>query len=287
MMFEFSPLAIVLVLLSAGGHAVWNFCSKKSGGGARFVYLVAKWSMLIWSPLAAWTVYRQWSAFTWGMGWGLAVTAAIHLAYFLILQQAYRKGDLSLVYPLSRGVGPAFTVLAAMPLLQEFPTFNQACGVACIFVGAIFLGFANQAPVHRTAILLAITTGAFVAAYTLWDKYAVVSLGVSPVLIDWCNHPFRTACLHSFNRPEQAAANPLLMRYVIAVAILCPASYMTFLVALTISPSVLLAPLREISIVMGAMLGIMLLGERYSRSKLWAIATIMGGVMLVAVKFSR
>lgn len=286
-MLEFSPLAIGLVILSAVAHAFWNFCSKKSNGGARFVYLVAFWSMILWSPLAAFVVYQSWGQFTMERVLALGVTAAIHLVYFLFLQQSYRKGDLSLVYPLSRGLGPALTVAAAVPLLGEYPSVNQICGVLCILLGAGGLGFSGRSHVNSTAIVLASITGAFVAAYTLWDKYAVVSLGISPILIDWCNHPFRSMCLYRFNRPEQAAANPVQLRYVIAVAVLSPASYITFLFAISLSQSVLLAPLRELSIVIGAVMGGVFLGERFSRPKLWAIAAITVGVALVALKLQR
>lgn len=286
-MLEFSPLAIGLVMLSALGHAFWNFCSKKSNGGARFVYLVAFWSMILWSPLAAFVVYQRFGQFTLESVLALGVTAAIHLAYFLFLQQAYRKGDLSLVYPLSRGLGPALTVAAAMPLLGEYPSVNQFCGVLCILLGAASLGLSGRSHVNPAAIVLACITAAFVAAYTLWDKYAVVTVGISPILIDWCNHPFRSLCLHRFNHPDQVAANPVKLRYVIAVAVFSPASYITFLFAISLSKSVLLAPLRELSIVIGAVMGGVLLGERFSRQKLWAIATITIGVVLVALKLHR
>ncbi len=56
----------------------------------------------------------------------MAVSAALHLGYFLSLQLGYRSGDLSLVYPLARGTGPLLATAAAVGILGERPTVGRS-----------------------------------------------------------------------------------------------------------------------------------------------------------------
>lgn len=109
-----SGLAIILIISAAFVHALWNFLSKKAGGGVVFIWLFAFLSTVIYAPISVcilWITRPQ-------IGWfGLSfifVSALLHLLYFFVLQRGYSKGDLSLVYPMARGTGPMLSACAAI-----------------------------------------------------------------------------------------------------------------------------------------------------------------------------
>ncbi|HEX6633290.1 MAG TPA: hypothetical protein VF038_04935, partial [Usitatibacter sp.] len=105
-----TALALGLVLSSAFVHASWNFLLKKSGGGAGLVTAASAASLVVWLPVIVVVVAWQGYAFE-PMHLALMFgSGVIHMAYFLLLDRAYRKGgDLSIVYPLARATGPLLT----------------------------------------------------------------------------------------------------------------------------------------------------------------------------------
>ena len=104
-----------------------------------------------------------------------------------MLQQGYRIGDLSLVYPLARGTGPMLLTTAAILVFGERPGPLALAGAAMIGVGTFVLacggGGLRQAHARR-AVVFALLTGAIIASYTLWDKRAVSNLGIPPLLLN-------------------------------------------------------------------------------------------------------
>ncbi len=97
---------MTLVLSAALIHATWNLLVKKSGGGIIFVWLFSTVTSLFLIPGAiAYLVIQTHSEGTLGIVF-IVGTSLIHLAYFCCLQRGYQIGDLSVVYPLARGLGP-------------------------------------------------------------------------------------------------------------------------------------------------------------------------------------
>src|SRR4051794_37366627 len=131
--------ALAIVLFSAVCHATWNLFAKRAGGGGAFVWTFDFVAMVLYAPLALWA-YLNWQAPLTGLGLLFIVGSAIlHLAYFLMLQQGYRVGDLSLVYPLARGTGPMLSTLAAVIAFGERPGAMALGGAALLGVGTFVL----------------------------------------------------------------------------------------------------------------------------------------------------
>src|SRR5690606_9409025 len=102
-----SALALALVLGSAALHANWNLLAKRAKGGVEFLWLFALLTVAVYAPIAAiYYVLVRPELTLQHLGLAL-VSSAIHVGYFTCLQRGYRAGDLSLVYPLARGSGPA------------------------------------------------------------------------------------------------------------------------------------------------------------------------------------
>src|SRR5690606_6516112 len=127
----------------------------------------------------------------------LALTGTLHLGYSLLLQAGYRVSDLSLVYPLARGTGPLLAFLAATFMLGEPAGIWAVAGVLLVVAGILMVsGLASeghQAP--RAGIVLGMLTGAFIAAYTINDGWAVKVLLISPFIVDFSGNLLRLAVL--------------------------------------------------------------------------------------------
>ncbi|MBD2001101.1 EamA family transporter [Leptolyngbya sp. FACHB-541] len=288
-----TSLALSLVVAAAFIHASWNFLAKRVSGGVTFVWLFGVLSTLLYAPLAIAILVKQHPHLGWEQLSFMVGSGAIHAVYFLLLQQGYRVGDLSLVYPLARGTGPMLSTVGAIVLFGEHPT-PIAIGGTVLIAGGIFL-FTSQVTNKATqsgganlmqAISYALLTGACIATYTLWDKYAVSQLAVPPLLQDWASNLTRAALVTPFTLSRLGEVKQLWQTYrreVVGVAVLSPLSYILVLTALTFSPVSYIAPAREISIVIGALMGTQLLAEGNAKGRLIAASLMVLGVIALAI----
>jgi len=282
-------LAIALVLGAALIHASWNYLLKKSGGGIGFVWAFAALSSLLYAPLAAAVVIIQHFEFTTEALAFLFASAVLHTAYYLLLDRGYRHGDLSIVYPLARATGPLLTVLFAVAVLGERPGILALCGAALVVGGAFFLA-GNPAKLREAGasrgVAFALLTGCMIASYTVVDKQAVSAVLIPPVLQDWGANLGRVivmAPLALRRRQEIKAAWNQQRKAVILVAILCPLSYILVLTAMVFTPVSYVAPAREISILVAALMGAHWLQEGDVPRRVAAAAAMALGVVALAI----
>jgi drug/metabolite transporter (DMT)-like permease len=261
--------ALALVLSSAFIHASWNFLLKKSGGGAGLVTAASAASLVVWLPVIVVLVAVQGYAFEPMHLVLMFGSGVIHMAYFLLLDRAYRKGgDLSIVYPLARATGPLLTIGVAVLLLGERPGPTAIAGAILIVASAIALTgnpFTWHRGASRHAVGFALLTGCTVAAYTVWDKAAVSHRVISPILYDYGCIAFRAAAMlpwtHAHAPGDIARAWRERRKTVLAIAALSPLAYILVLTAMTFTPVSLVAPAREVSILFAALMGAHLLRE--------------------------
>ena len=129
---------VLLILFGAALHAGWNVLIKKESDDASNTILIIAGSSVIgvvFLPFVPLPLAASWPY--------LGASVVIHLFYFGILLLAYQKGDMSLVYPLMRGLPPMLTALAASILLQESLTVKGWIGVALVSAGALLLTHVN------------------------------------------------------------------------------------------------------------------------------------------------
>jgi len=281
--------ALILILAAAVIHATWNLLNKQASGHATFTWLVAVLSALFYAP-ATITIIEVWELQIDFVALGLmAGSAALHTGYFVLLNQGYRVGDLSLVYPLARGTGPLLSSVAAIAFLGERPSAIALCG-ALLIIGGVIALTTNFARLRqrgaRDAMLYALVTGLFIAAYTLWDKQAVSYFGIAPLVLDWGANVGRVLLLTPFAivYSEETVKEWREHRYqAIAVAILIPLSYILVLTAMKFTPVSYVAPAREISILIGTAMGARLLAEGDAKRRLAAASAMVLGVVGLAV----
>jgi drug/metabolite transporter (DMT)-like permease len=283
-----STAALVLVLLAAGAHAAWNMLAKTAGGGATFVWLFSTAAVVIWAPVLVLALVVDPGRID-VAGIGLMIgSGALHALYFVLLQRGYREGDLSLVYPLARGTGPLLSTIAAIVVFSERPSALALAGGAIIVAAVLSLaaGGHARAGAARGAVGFALLTGVAIATYTLWDKQAVGPHGLSPVVYYWGTNVAEAALLTPFvlhRGPELRRTWSAYRRQALGVAVLSPLAYILVLFALAEAPVSYVAPARELSILVGAVLGTTLLAEGDTRRRLIAAAAICAGIAALAV----
>lgn len=281
-------LALLLILGAAFAHATWNLLLKRSGQP-----LIYTWNLTVAGTIATLpaALYVFAGSLISLIGWGFFVgTAIIHAFYFLLLALAYENGDMSLVYPLARGMGVALTPIGAVLILGEHISLAQGLGIAGIVLGLLILqmppDFSRQtlAAHFRPAagLIFAAVTGVTIATYSLWDKvgvshvpplFYVTGAFLGPAIVMSWVFRRRVGMLISAWREQ-----PLAMG---AGAVLSPLAYSLALVALSFAQVSQVAPLREVGVVIGTILGVIILREPSPIPRIGgAIVIALGAIVL-------
>ena len=282
-----SVFAFLLVLAAAFCHATWNFYVKRLNGGAELAWLFAVVSSILYLPIAIFIFIVDKPVFgllEFGFVFGSAI---IHLGYFLLLQAGYRSGDLSLVYPTARATGPLLSVTLAVLFLGEFISLQIACGAVIIIIGVVSLtgGFSKRPSNFRTSLLFGIGSGTFIGCYTVWDAHAVSTIMISPLILEITGLVCRAAVLTPVGLRRMQIVKTFWKeqkRAVLIVSTISPLAYVLVLYAMTFTPVVYVAPLRESSVLLTVLMGSILLGEGDLKRRLGWADVIVSGVTLLA-----
>lgn len=283
--------ALILVLLAAFTHATWNYAAKRSGGGLPFVWVSSVFALGLYA--VAGTAYWLWRqpdlpANVW---WIVLGSGALKTAYALLLQRAYRSGDFSVVYPLTRGTAPLLATLGAIAFFGERPTPLALAGGG-IIIASIFYLTGGPAMFHtdrahlRKGLLYGLACGTCVGIYTVWDQRAVFHLQLPPVLYDGGTQLVLFAILSPFawrRRTEVAEMWRTQRLNAALVGLLSPVAYVLVLYAMSFTPVSYIAPAREISIVIGAFFGAKLLKESDPARRLLAAGGMVAGIIALAL----
>jgi drug/metabolite transporter (DMT)-like permease len=281
-----SPVALALIVTAAGAHAAWNLLAKRARSGIAFVWLGSVAAAAVWAiPAAVQLAVGTRSISAAGLGF-MVGSAVLHSAYFTALQRAYAAGDLSVVYPLARGTGPALSVLVAILALGERPGPVPLAGAALVVLAVLSLALGGRRLPSRSAVGFALATGVTIAAYTVWDAHAVTALAQPAIAYYWGSEVTRAALLAGpalRNRAALATALRHDRAAIVGIGVLSPLAYVLVLVALTLAPVSVVAPGREASIVIGSLLGARVLREGDLGRRLVAAAAIVVGLACLAL----
>lgn len=281
-----TAFAFALVLGAAFLHAGWNLLAKRAAGGVGFLWLFSLVTVSVYVPVAiAYVVVARPEVTTTHLAFAIA-SGVLHVGYFGFLQRAYRSGDLSLVYPLARGSGPALATILAIVLLGERPGPQALAGMVLV-VAAVFGLTGGRFDVRqRTAVLYGLLTGAFIAAYTVWDGYAVGVLGAVPLVFAVTAETCRSLIMTPLALRRWSDVRLTWRRHrweAVGVGVLAPLGYLLVLTALQHAPISLVAPTREVSILIATLLGWRVLAEGQPLRRGLAAAAMVAGVALLAL----
>jgi drug/metabolite transporter (DMT)-like permease len=269
--------ALVLALIAAVGHAVWNMLLAR----ARDPEAATAVAMLVGAVVFAAPAAIDWHVE--GSVWPYVIGSALfELVYIALLAAAYRRSDLSLIYPVGRGVAPVLVLVVGVAALGAGTTAAQAAGICLVAVGVFLVrGPRRDADVRGIAFGLAIA--ACIAGYTLIDNSGVErASALSYLELVMILPAFGYAAFVAYLRGTRALrAEVNVGSFAAGLLILTP--YSLFLIALDLAPAAPVAAVRETSIVVATALGALVLKERVGRGR-WAGAVLVaGGVALVAV----
>ena len=287
-----TALSLILVLLSAVAHASWNLMLKRAGDPEVFAWVMLVVGSILLAPVGLALLWYNSMDFP-GL-WFLLASVVLHVFYFMLLARGYATGDLSLVYPVARGMGPMLVPVLAVIFLGEIVETMAIVGIAAI-VGGIYTisWWGNFHQVLRSPLLFlrsagmryAVLTGLTIAVYSIVDKEGVghiqpllyiyfLDIGTVALLAPYI---LANKGMETVKAEWRANAVPITVSGLLAFA-----AYGLVLTAFSLSRVSYVAPAREVGIVIGVLMGIFLLKEPFGRGRLLGSGLIVGGLVLIA-----
>jgi len=274
-----AALLYSLVILSAIANAVWNALIKSAGDRVLTMVAIRTAGLtfgLVVLPFVDWPAPESWK-------W-LALTAAVMFAYYALLIRSYGVGDMSVVYPLARGVAPVLTTIAAFFAIGETLGPGQIVAVAMISLGIMALSLGGGA--SGGAVGFALVTGVSVATYSFFAGLGVRTAGtvlgfqacleiVTGLGVLCYGVTVRRAALWGYARRHGAVG---LLAGAVSVA-----GFLAYLVAARYLPLGPVTALRETSVLFGAVLGTIVLKEGFGARRVAAALLVTVGIGLLAV----
>jgi drug/metabolite transporter (DMT)-like permease len=271
-------IALVLALAAAVLHATWNLLLARSDDseGATAVALVVGAS--VGAPVAVifWHVHAAAIPY-------LVAAALFQLAYIALLIAAYAHADVSVVYPLARGVAPVLVLVVGVAALGTSVSPLQAVGVGAVGCGVLLVRGLRLETSALLGVLLALAVAGCIAGYTLIDKYGIqhasplsyVELEMLLPAVVYAGVVARMRGRHAMGAvctPANAVAGiGMFLGYALVLLALERAS----------APSV--AAVRESSVAIATALAALVLRERVTVMRFTGAVVVVGGIALVAL----
>lgn len=244
----------------------------------------------LFGPLAIWLVIASWPDLSLKAGLFLLATGVLHVIYTESLIRGYRVADFSIVYPLARGTGPFLAFFGAVFAMREHLTLLATAGAFLITLGILIIsgGIASLTSRSRhDGLFWGFATGCIIASYTLVDAYSVKALLVPPLVVEYSGNLFRVVVLSLGVKSDDASLLRELRscwKEALGIAVLTPLGYILALSAMRMAPVSHVAPVREISIMIGVFLGAKVFGEAQMRRRITGSVFIVAGVAALAMR---
>lgn len=285
-------LALGLVLVSALAHASWNFLLKRAATPEVFTWWLLVSIAVLLCPVG---LVLAWRAPVENPGWWYVLgTILLHVLYFVFLGRSYTHADLSVVYPVARGLGPTLVPALGFLILDEKVAALAIVGIAGVVLGIYTVyWWGRMSQVLREPFKLltergsryAVLTGLVIAAYSVWDKVGVryvnpflymylMALGTSIAMAPYMLRLHGRVAVRSELRVGSWS--------IVTAGMLTYLAYGLVLRALEFSKVSYIAPSREVGIVVGVLLGVLVLKEPFGRGRLFGSSLIVLGLGLIA-----
>jgi drug/metabolite transporter (DMT)-like permease len=298
-----TPLAVILVTISAFIHAFWNLLGKRQNPSTAFFFLAAVFASLCFSPVLV--VYHGAFSFIPGRVWlWIGLSSFFEAVYFTGLAGAYRNGDMSVAYPLARAIPVVLVALITSILGLGNPLKLMGVGgILLVVLGCLLLPLRSLRRVRLQEYLtpccaLAGLAGIGTTGYTLVDNQALLDLRSAPGIgLEKVEVAFFYLALGSIAIAIMLGATVLTSRVerealtktwregkgmAFVTGILIIGTYGLVLAAMEYASNVsYIATFRQLSIPIGAILGIVVQKETAYPTKLASIVIIFAGLVLI------
>jgi drug/metabolite transporter (DMT)-like permease len=290
-----TPLSIVLVLISAVIHSSWNFFTKRGNWPLEFFFWVFLWGVLLYLPF-----FIAFGAFPYFLLqappklWWLTISSGFfETIYFVCLVGAYRGGDLSLVYPISRSA-PLFTQIWAIFFIGEILSQRGIGGIVLVMIGLFVISLKDFHIEHiipqpngftSRPYLLAFTAAVASSIYSVIDKVGVQML--HPVFYIWFINLWMATFtgLYLILRREVSFLKiwKESKKEILIIAILQNIAYLLVLMALQTSKVSYVVAFRQVGALFGAGMGIFFLKESYWKTRITGALILTLGLLMIGL----
>ena len=268
--------ALALALAAAFVHACWNLLLARPRDPEAALAVALVVAVAVFAPVAA--VFGHADSRVWPY---IVATGLFELAYFALLAAAYRRLELSVVYPVARGSAPVLVLLAGVVAFGRSTSWGQALGVCLVGAGVVLVSGFRRA--DRRGIAFGLLIACCIAAYTLIDKrgirYAspiaylelsmvIPSLVYFAAMLRWKG---RNALRAEVRWPTMVAGLATFVAYALVLA------------ALRLASAASVAAVRETSVLIAAALAGVFLKERVGAERLTGAALVVAGVALLSL----
>jgi drug/metabolite transporter (DMT)-like permease len=263
-------------------HAGWNAVLKVRLEPFLAMTLITACGGVIAIPLLAATGWPKAEAWPWLIG-----SIVLHLGYYLALTEAYRRADMSQIYPIARGGAPLLTASASLIVVREPISLQSGLGIALLASGVALMslrGARKHETLDRAAIGFALGTAVIICGYTLVDGLGARVAGdphaYSAALFVLDGVPIVLLALW---RLGLEGLKPM-MRFVgpgLAGGAMTLASYWIAIWAMTVAPIALVAALRETSVLFAAAIAVVILKEPFGPIRASAAILMVAGILLI------
>ena len=280
----------LLILFSALIHSLWNIQLKKSSDPFKFLINIATCGWFIFTPYSIYKLFN--SSISAETMFFAFLSFLIHFLYFIFLGKAYANFELSLVYPIARGLSVFLLPIYGIFILSETITVFAALGCVFIFYGIILTGsislnyFTSVTGIKRllkSGVISALTIGVIISLYSLADKQA--SGGIDPILYVWFTDTSAVLMFIYYQKKEGNYLNYFLsnFRKLIMSGIFQFTSYAIVIYAYSTTFLSYAGTFREVGTVFGAIFAKIFLGENFTVKKTVGIVFIISGALLISI----
>ena len=269
--------ALALTLAAAALHAGWNVLIARAGDPEGAGAAAVLFAVTVFAPVAVLTWDVRASAIPY-----MAASAAAELVYFALLAAAYRRSEMSLVYPIARGLAPVLVLIGAAVATAAEPTAPEAAGVVAVAIGVLLVrGVTRRGDLAATA--MAVCIAATIAFYTVVDKSGLQHAATIPYfeVVLATQGILYASALAIFRGP--AVIRRGFSRWSMAAGIGMFGAYGLVLAALRLAPAASVAAVRETSVVMATGLAAIYLHEHVSRERAIGAVLVCAGVAVLAL----
>jgi drug/metabolite transporter (DMT)-like permease len=267
--------ALALALAAAFLHAGWNVFLGGSEDVEARTAVVLGLSVVLFAPVAAAT----WSV-SWAVAPYVAASAALETVYFALLVVAYRRRELSVVYPIARGSAPVLVLLGTAVVLGREVSAAAAVGVCLVAVGVVLVRGIGSG---TEGVFVALAIGCAIAGYTLVDKEGLRHAASLPYLELVLLPVALVAVPLVVARRGAHAVRAQLAASTVVAAVASFGAYALVLAALRLAPAPEVAAVRETSVVIAAVFAGAFLRERVGPGRLLGAVAVAAGVALIAL----
>lgn len=282
-------VAVVLVLISACTHIYWNAQVKKAPNGEIFSFnmqVLGAAMSLATGLFQVFYIERQtvlnlpWQGVLCAVGTGI-----VYGAYYTTIAMSYKRGDLSLTYPIARGFAPIATLALGMAFYAERPGLFGLLGIGLVIFGVVYSALEAKGGAVRltlSSVFLALATGACTALYSAIDKqgahlvnpmvYLGLSFGVGSLVQYFQLHLRKVDFSMRGVNPVGFVGASLANTY----------GYVLVLYAMQIAPISYVVPTRSVAVLFSIFVGAVFFRETVTLRRVVAAAAILAGIVSIS-----